>query len=419
MELVTERKSCRICENGALRPIASFGELDVSAFPSKDDESSLRAPLDLVLCEVARGGCGLLQLRHTVSPRALYGHYWYRSFTNESMRVALADVTRSGEEIVSVSDGDLVLDVGCNDGTLLRSYRTKGLRLGGFEPSSNLIVFARQGTDTIVNDFFHADAFREAFGDARARILTTIAMFYDLEDPNRFVSDVASCLHDDGVWINQMSYLPLMLERNAFDNVCHEHLEYYSLTVLERLIAPHGLEVVDVELNDVNGGSFRVFARHRGAAEKRTGEFGRARVFAMREFEARLGLDEVRVYQDFVRRVAAIRDEVLELLRAASKRGQRVYGYGASTKGNTLLQYFGIDRSLVPAIAERNPDKWGRKTVGTGIPIISEEQARRDHPDFLLVLPWHFIDSFVAREQAYLAAGGRLIVPLPRVRIVG
>ncbi|HEV8267830.1 MAG TPA: methyltransferase domain-containing protein [Thermoanaerobaculia bacterium] len=417
-----EHAACRICGAGPLAPILSLGTLSVSGFPSGASgaaAASDAAPLDLVLCEPARGGCGLLQLAHTVPPGSLYREYWYRSVTNESMRAALAEITRRVEETVDLAPNDLVLDIGCNDGTLLRSYRSPGVTLVGFEPSRNLHLFARQATDLIINDFWSAAAFRAALGERKAKVVTTIAMFYDLEDPNAFVADLASVLAPDGVVINQMAYLPLMLERNAFDNICHEHLEYYSLSVLRRLYSRHGLEVFDVELNEVNGGSFRVYARHRGATLRGASEFGLARVASMERFEDELRLAHRDVYDAFVARVNAARDEVVSFVKDAVASGKRIYGYGASTKGNTLLQYFGLDESLITAIADRNPDKWGRRTVHTDIPIVSEEQARKEKPDFFLVLPWHFLPSFVERERDYLSSGGKFIVPLPRLRLIG
>lgn len=423
--IASERRTCRVCGNSDLSPVLSLGALAVSGFPEGPASSApgaagddaVKAPLDVVMCNPGNKGCGLVQLKHSVSPELMYRHYWYRSVTNESMRKALADVTARAEHTVDVRSGDIVLDIGCNDGTLLRSYRAPGARLCGFEPAKNLVVFARQGTHLVINDFFNAAAFHGAFGADRAKVITTIAMFYDLEEPNTFVADIAACLHDDGVWINQMASLPLMLESNGFDNICHEHLEYYSLAVLVALYARHGLEVFDVETNDVNGGSFRVFARKRGA---RVGEspFAHARVAAMLHYEQALGLGTAAPYQAFTARVQQQRDELVALLRRERSAGKRIYGYGASTKGNTLLQYDAIGPDLVQAIAERNPEKWGRRTVASNIPIISEEQARADKPDYFLVFPWHFLSAFREREKDYLASGGRFIVPLPTTRIV-
>lgn len=410
----SQRSDCRACGKASLRPILSLGDQYVSNFVDPGVSDLPRAPLDLVLCDVTSGGCGLLQLHHTVSPEILYRHYWYRSVVNSSMREALADITAAASRLISLSPGDVVLDIGCNDGTLLRSYARDDLQLVGFEPAQNMIAEAKVGTTAIVNDFFSGSAFIDAFGaETKARIVTSIAMFYDLEEPNEFVADVAEIMADDGVWIIQMSYLPSMLEQNAFDNICHEHLEYYSLATLESLLARHSLDVFDVELNHVNGGSFRVYVRRCDGGVP-SAESQRARVAALRSVENRTGLMRKDTYEAFAARVEAEKEKLLEVVHGEVAKGRRVYVYGASTKGNTLLQYYGLDHRVITAAAERNPDKWGKVTAGSWIPIVAEEEARRAKPEYFLVLPWHFMSEFRVREAEFLAGGGKFIVPLPR-----
>lgn len=396
--------------------VLPLGDHYVSNFVA-DDTEGVRAPLDLVLCSSEHGGCGLLQLRHTVDAGFLYRNYWYRSGVNVSMREALADVVASAERMVPLAVGDLVLDIGSNDGTLLRAYATPGLIRIGFEPATNLMPYAQERGTVTVNDFFGYEQFQRLFGNAQATVITSIAMFYDLEDPNAFVADVARCLAADGVWIIQMSYLPLMLSQNAFDNVCHEHLEYYALGSLRALLERHELRIVDVELNDVNGGSFRVFVTHRDGRVRVPLEAAE-RVRAREAEEAALRLDTTEPYEAFALRVERIREQVTSFIRSEVAAGKVVDVYGASTKGNTLLQYFGIDHTVIRWAAERNPDKWGKKTVGTAIPIVSEEEARKRPSDYFLVLPWHFLQEFVERERVYLQAGGKFIVPLPQFRII-
>ncbi len=408
--------SCRVCGKPDLDLILSLGSIHVSDFVTdRTVQGEETYPLELVLCDPAAGGCGLLQLRHTVDPSKMYNFYYYHSGTNDSMRRALEDITRQAERRVRLAKGDLVLDIGCNDGTLLRSYRAKGLKLVGFDPAKNLIPEAEVGTTRIINDYFNYEAYEKHFPRKKAKVITSIAMFYDLDDPNKFVSDIVSCLDQDGLWVIQMSYLPLMLKRNAFDNICHEHLEYYSLFSLQNLLRRHGLRAVDVEENDVNGGSFRVAVRF---ADKDAPPAGLRRVAAMEKNEKRLGLCDKETYFDFARRVDAVREEVYHFIRREAGKGKTVYVYGASTKGNTLLQYFNLGRRLIQRAAERNPDKFGKKTVGTLIPIISEEEAREAKPDYFLVLPWHFLKNFIKKERKYLRSGGRFIVPLPRMRIL-
>lgn len=292
----------------------------------------------------------------------------------------------------------------------------------GIDPS-NVAEHARKIADKLIIDFFTAEAFQREMGEKRAKIITSIAMFYDLEDPNRFVSDIKRALDLDGLWIIQMSYLPLMLKTNEFGNICHEHLEYYSLQSLEYLLNLHGFEIVDVELNDINGGSLRAYIRNRGADAN---DFGDAtyralaadRVQTMRESEIKLGLAGKPVYAEFATRVERIRQDTVQFVKDAVVAGKKVYVYGASTKGNTVLQYFGLDHTLITAAAERNPDKWGRVTVGTNIPIVSEADARSAKPDYFLILPWHFLEEFMAREHDYLYSGGRFIVPFPYFTLI-
>jgi len=410
---LTERMTCRVCGSGSLAPILSLGDQYVSDFV--DVNEGFRLSLNLVLCEVRAGGCGLLQLQHTVPRELLYKQYWYRSGINATMRRALAEIAARAEQTARPAPGDIVLDIGCNDGTLLRSY-TADVRRVGFEPARNLVAEAQVGTTLVLNEFFASTPFLDALGGARAKVVTSVAMFYDLEDPNTFVADVARCLDDDGVWIIQMSYLPSMLEQNAFDNICHEHLEYYSLLPLRALLDRHALEVFDVELNDVNGGSFQVCVRHarRGATRAPS-----PRVAALEAQERGLHLHERDVYDRFARRVEELRDSTYELVSREVARGKSLYAYGASTKGNTLLQYYGLDHRLVTAAADRNPEKWGKKTIGTLIPIVSEDEARSAKPDYFLVLPWAFLPEFRERERAFLAGGGRFIVPLPTLALVG
>lgn len=409
-----ERATCRACDR-PLATLVSFGEHFVSNFVTDGEGEGERIPLELTRCVA----CNLVQLRHTASPDNLYRNYWYKSGTNQSMRDALADIANKAETLVGLEPGDTVLDIGCNDGTLLASYKTPGIYRVGFDPARNLSVLSRSVAEKVVVDFFDADVF---LADAdlqnrRPKVVTSIAMFYDLEDPNTFVDAVGKVLDPSGVWVIQMSYLPLMLQENAFDNVCHEHLEYYSLSSLEHLLGRHGFAVVDLEVNDVNGGSFRVYVRKKDQALGwPIGVAGS--VGEMRAGEAALGLDAPDVYLAFVRRVEELKRRTVEYVRGEKAAGRTVYVYGASTKGNTLLQYYGLDGSVITAAAERNPDKWGKMTVGTHIPIVSEEEARARRPDSFLVLPWHFIREFAERERPYLENGGRLVLPLPGFRLV-
>jgi NDP-4-keto-2,6-dideoxyhexose 3-C-methyltransferase len=398
-----------------------MGEQYVSTFLAPQLPDGPKAPLELALCQ----RCKLLQLRHTVPGEFMYQNYWYRSGTNQTMRDALADIANTSEQLMKLRKGEAVLDIGCNDGTLLASYKTQGIYRIGFDPAENLSVFSKEVADRVLVGFFASEAFRgdPELKSRRPKIVTSIAMFYDLEDPNKFVSDIKKIMDPDGLWIVQMSYLPLMLKQHDFGNICHEHLEYYSLQSLEYLLGLHDFVVADVELNDVNGGSLRAYVRNRGANEIVFGDAehrqrAAERVETLREREIKMGLGETRPYREFGAWVERIKSDVSTFINEQVRLGKKVFVYGASTKGNAMLQYFGLDSALIAAAAERNPDKWGKVTVGTRIPIVSEKEARITNPDYFLVLPWHFLEEFREREKDYLLGGGRFIVPLPHFTLI-
>jgi hypothetical protein len=408
--------TCRACHAPALAELFSLGDLCLcNDFIAPADEP-VRIPLELLLCSPAQGGCGLVQLRHTTPPHLMYTQYWYKSGLSSTMRDHLAALVRKAERAASLKPGQVVLDIGANDGTTLRAYETQDIRRIGFEPNQ-LHREARIGTTAIVNDFFNADAFLGVTAGDKAQVVTTIAMFYDLDDPNRFVHDVRACLAPNGVWIIEMHYLPSMLDSNGFDAIVHEHVTYYSLRSLQRLLAGHRLEIFDVELNAMNGGSFRAYVRHQGAAFA-VADGAAARVRTLEDEEDRQQVDHPETYHRFWRRIGRARQQLRSFLETEIANGRSIYVYGASTKGNALLQFFDLDTRLIAAAGDKNADKWGRLTPGTRIPIVSPQDVANARPDYLLVLIWHLIDEVREQWQPYLAAGGRLIVPLPRFRVI-
>ena len=329
---------------------------------------------------------------------------------------ALAGVVSSAEKLVKLSPGDLVIDIGSNDGTLLRQFKTSGLITVGFEPS-NFWKLGVEGTSRIINDYFNYETFKREFGNKKAKLITSIAMFYDLEDPNTFVEDVKKCLDEDGLWVIQMNYLGLMLENNTFDNICHEHLEYYSLLSLENLLNRHDMEPFDVELNDVNGGSFRIYVRHKGGKIRGFPE-AEERLKKLKDYEEKMGFGNNKAYDEFAKRIEKTKRDLMGFLSGEVKKGKKIFIYGASTRGLVVLQYCGIDKKLIKAAVDKNPDKWGKYIVGTGIPIMSVEEYRQEKPDYLFVLPYHFIEEIKDQEKDFLEKGGKMIVAIPKFRII-
>jgi len=354
-------------------------------------------PLDLVLCL----GCSLLQLKVTTPPHVLYTErYGYKSGINNTIKADLKDIVTKAMVKKPLALGDIVIDIGCNDGTLLSYYPNSVYRVG-FEPVKKLAEEAGQYANVMYNEFFNSYSFNK-----KAKIITAISMFYDLDDPNKFVEDLEYMLDEDGIIVIQQNYVAGMLKQNAIDNVVHEHLEYYSLTSLEHLLNRHGLEVFDVEENGINGGSFRTYVRHMSKIEK------------MRCHEKDLKLDDPETYLDWSKEVKHEIAKLYKFIKKVNSEGKKVYLYGASTRGNTLIQYARLNNGLIKAAVERNPEKWGKKILSLQIPIISEEQARVDKPDYMLVLPWFFKDEFIKREREYLDGGGHFIFPLPHFEVV-
>lgn len=417
--MYTEIKKCRICGNPNLATVLSLGNQALTGvFPRSKDQPLTSGPLELVKCHSDSGEpiCGLLQLRQSYPLDEMYGqNYGYRSGLNRSMVEHLHEKVRGILGSVPLAGGDLILDIGSNDSTLLQAYpRDLGLLLAGIDPTGVKFRQYYPSHIQLIPEFFSAQAVRANFGARKAKVITSIAMFYDLESPLEFVNQMVDALADDGVWVFEQSYMPTMLEINAYDTICHEHLEYYALSQVKWLMDQAGLKILDVELNAVNGGSFSVMAARKESPREGHPE----RVNAVLEQERQQGLGTLKPFQDFRGRVFAHAEELAATIKEITAHGQMVLGYGASTKGNVILQFCGLSEKEIPYIAEVNEDKFGCYTPGTGIPIISEKEARAMHPDYFLVLPWHFRNGLVARESAYLQSGGRLLFPLPRIEIV-
>jgi len=412
MSAYRELRACRASGSDHFVPVLNLGmQALTGVFPRAADEPVTRGPLELLWCPAS----GLLQLGHSYDPGEMYGeNYGYRSGLNASMVEHLSDKVRCLERRVPLRHGDVVLDIGSNDATTLKAYRATGIRRIGIDPTGNKFRNFYGDDIELVADFFSADAYR-ALRAKPARIVTSIAMFYDLESPVDFARQVASILADDGVWHFEQSYMPSMLRSNAYDTICHEHLEYYTLDVVRQILDAADMKLVDVVTNGVNGGSFAVTAARRS---NRSIEPNHAVIDWLLQQEDLMGLNTPRPYREFEERVFRHRTDLVRLIRSLNDAGKKVLGYGASTKGNVLLQFCGLTVDDVPAIAEVNRDKFGCVTPGTHIPIVSESEARAAEPDYFLVLPWHFKHGIVRREREFLQGGGKMIFPFPEIEIV-
>ena len=403
---------CRISSSDHLVSVLDLGHQALTGvFPSSAAEHVTKGPLELVWCPDS----GLLQLRHSYEPLEMYGdNYGYRSGLNQSMVSHLTDKVAYLERLASLKAADVVVDIGSNDCTTLNAYRTPDLRRIGIDPTGRKFSEYYPPEVTLVPDFFTAAAYRSV--ESRpAKLVTSIAMFYDLESPIQFSREIESILADDGIWHFEQSYMPSMLRLNSYDTICHEHLEYYSLGAVKLILAAAGLRVVDVVMNAINGGSFAVTA---AKIDNKNVRANQTVVEWLLEQEMRMGLDTPAPFRQFEERVFRHRDDLARLIRDLNAAGKKVYGYGASTKGNVVLQFCGFTPDDIPAIAEVNPEKFGRVTPGTHIPILSEAECKANEPDYFLVLPWHFKDGIVRREKEYLASGGRFIFPFPEIEII-
>ena len=409
--LYKEVADCRLCRNPQLVDVFDLGAQALTGvFPKSASEDVATGPLCLSQCP----SCGLVQLRHNYDLSRLYGQtYGYRSGLNQSMVQHLHRKVERIRRLVDLQPKELVVDIGANDSTLLQAYPNT-LTLVGVDPSGPKFKQYYPPHIQLIPEFFSAAAVQRSFPGRRAKVITSIAMFYDLERPQTFVDEIASLLDDQGVWVFEQSYLPFMLETNSYDTICHEHLEYYGLAQVKRMLDKAELKIVDLELNDINGGSFSITAAKKGA---KLAEASQLIAQAMKK-ETDLRIGDQATYRAFAARANAHKAALLRLLRDLKQQSKKVLGYGASTKGNVLIQYCGIGPDLVPKIAEVNEDKFGAYTPGSRIPIVSEAEARAMKPDYFIVFPWHFRTGILKREQAFLASGGKFVFPLPSIDII-
>ena len=408
-----------------MKELFSLGELYISNFIAGSDVENLEQQKKVEMKMVLEEETGAVRLEKCAPLDSMYGKYWYRSGINQTMKNELRGIAENIQSLIKLKDNDVWIDVACNDGTLL-GYLPKNIIRIGIDPADDSFkAESEKNSDLIIQDYFTYESFSGSkFGKYKAKVITSIAMFYDLDDPRKFTRDIYKTLDDDGLWVLQLSYTPLMIEQMAFDNICHEHIYYYSLFNIKKILEDEGFQIVDCQLNDVNGGSFRIYVMKKSAditkfSTQPHRDVCNFRIKATLEYEKILNLDSVDTWINFFDKINELKEKTVSFIVSEKNKGKKIWGYGASTKGNTLLQYFGLDSTIIEGIAERSVYKWGLKTVGTNIPIYSEDEMRKAKPDYLLVLPWHFINEFKERESDFLRSGGKFIVSCPKFEIIG
>ena len=403
MKLKTRKiKHCLLCKNKKIKKIFSLGNLFVSNFVNKKNiKTGIKAPLNLLYCK----NCSLIQLSHIAPQEIMYRRfYWYRSGVTKIMRLGLKNIFDDSLKHVKLNKKDVVLDIGANDGTLLSYYKRKKFITIGCEPAKNLQKNLQKNCHFAIKNFWDKKELYKVLLKNRLKkpkIITAIGMFYDLEEPNKFIKDAADSLDENGIFISQLMCLKSMVEKNDLGNICHEHIEFYSLKSIKYLFEKNGMEIFKIEENDINGGSYRIYCR----------KFKNGSIKLPNE-------NVLKLMKGFVNRVKRNKKMIVKFINKKIRENKKVYLYGASTKGNTVLQYYGLNNKMIPFAAERSPEKWGRYTIGTGIKIISEKIARELKPDYFFITPWGFVKEFIKREKQWLKNGGSFILPFPKFKLI-
>jgi hypothetical protein len=410
MSIVETLTKCRICAESKIVKVISLGEQVItSRFPTYGDFSTPKTPIDLCVCK----NCGLLQLMQTTSTSELYEHeYGYRSGISNTMREHLKKYHEEILTKITLGTNDVILDIGSNDSTMLQYYDSKLLRIG-CDPTGNQFI-QYYGDVKLIADYFTVNNFKKIYPDKKCKVVSSISMFYDLPNPVQFAKDIYEILDDNGIWTCEQSYLVTMLKTNGFDTICHEHLEYYALKQIKLIADLSGFKIIDVKFNDCNGGSFRIyFAKDISSMFVENTQL----IQTILKDEKDFGISNIETFTNFMKNCDKQIETLVNFIEQENKNNKKIYIYGASTKGNCLLQYANINVDKIKFAVERNPKKLGKMT-STGIPIIMEETMREEIPDYLLVLPWHFKNEIISRENDYLKAGGKIIFPLPQFEII-
>tara|TARA_A100001011_G_scaffold164529_1_gene173156 strand:- start:3579 stop:4799 length:1221 start_codon:yes stop_codon:yes gene_type:complete len=393
---------CLLCKNKKLKSLFDIGNLYVSNFVEKRNiHKGTKSRLNLLYCNK----CTLIQLSHLAPQEIMYRRfYWYKSGVTKTMRDGLKELYEDCYKRAKLKKGDVVLDIGANDGTLLKFFKSKNISTIGCEPANNLKTELKKNCNYMINNFWSKQELFKILNKKKLdkpKLITAIGMFYDLEDPNKFIKDAADSLDEKGIFVAQLMSLKSMIEKNDLGNICHEHIEFYSFKSIKYLFEKNGLEIFKVSNNDINGGSHRFYCRK------------------YKKGSIKLPYENIlKMMKGFVSRVIANKKSTMNFINKQIKKNKKIFLYGASTKGNTVLQYYNLNKRIIPFAAERTPFKWGKYTIGTGIKIISEKEAKKLKPDFFFVTPWGFIKEFITREKNWLNNGGKFILPFPKLKII-
>lgn len=404
-------KNCRICNSQTFEDLFTLGKLAFTGKFAKQNNFRIpNAPLNLVMCKK----CKLVQLDSNFNPRYLYSEdYGYRTGINKTMTNHVKEIVIAANKIVKLKKNDKVLDIASNDATLLSYYKKNLIRVG-IDPLINKYKNFYKNIDFKISEFFSYHALKKKKINFKFKVISVLSMFYDLKNPGLFLKNVKKSLDIDGIFILEHADLLSIVKNCLFDTICHEHLEYYSSKIIISLMEKNSLRVFDIRSNDINGGSMCYFICHHAAKFKSN----KKKIEEILKIEKKFKLENKKTFKNFFLRINDVGKKLNNLINSINFKKQKIHGYGASTKGNVLLQYFKISNKSIEFVSDRNPLKIGLYTPGTKIKIISEENSRKMMPDYYLVLPWHFKNEILKREKKMRLNGTKFIFPLPNLKVL-
>ena len=404
-------KKCRCCGKKKLKNFFNFGSMCLSTqFPPKNTKKISKIPMNVKICK----NCKLVQLQHNYDLKKLYNKdYGYKSGVNQTMNQHLEAITNEIENIVKFEKKDVVLDIASNDGTLLKKYKNKKITRFGIDPTIRKFRSNYPKNYLKYSGFFNKKIYKK-IAKTKAKAITSIAVFYDIPNPNKFVNDISKILDFNGVWVLEQSYFPKLFLNNAYDSMCHEHLTYFTYYQINLILKKHNLRVFDIKLNEMNGGSIRFFIAHINSIYKKKNKS----IYSILKIEKKYFFNLEKNLIKFKKNINNSKKQLKQFIKKKIKQKKKIHLYGASTKGNIILQFCDIQQNQIEFAADRNYEKWGRETPGSKIPIISEKKSRLKNPDYYLVMPWHFKKEILQREKNFIKKGGKLIFPLPKLHIV-